>query len=212
MDQVNILTHIKGVTVKPEKLEDIQKLKAGHAVQDRSEIFGVVQKEIGEEVKASKESDLGNMNDPGMDVELGVSDIVENSTNGDREENHKEVLEKKVLNADDCKKDKNKEKCEERGLQSKDPLAECKVDMDVNDQIQLSGGEVDVNLDMNKGTPDDDDDSGALWDIFRQQDVPKLEEYLKRHFKEFRHIYGNLLPEVILKIIFDLIFCYSSLR
>ncbi|XP_047940902.1 lysine-specific demethylase JMJ25-like isoform X3 [Salvia hispanica] len=196
-DAVNILTHIKGVTIKPKKLEDIQKLKADHAVQDLREIFGVVQKEIGEEVKASKESDLGNMNDPDMDVELGVSNIVENCTNDDREENHKEVLEKKVLNADDCKKDINKERCEERGLQSKDPHTECKVDMDVNDQIQLSEEKVVVNLDMNNGSLDDDDDSGALWDIFRQQDVPKLEEYLKRHFKEFRHIYGNLLPEVV---------------
>ncbi|KAL8064507.1 hypothetical protein ABFX02_01G095500 [Erythranthe guttata] len=44
---------------------------------------------------------------------------------------------------------------------------------------------------------DGDAESGALWDIFRKQDVPKLEEYIKRHFNEFRHIYGNLLPEVI---------------
>ncbi|KAL7123349.1 hypothetical protein ACP275_01G100300 [Erythranthe tilingii] len=42
-----------------------------------------------------------------------------------------------------------------------------------------------------------DAESGALWDIFRKQDVPKLEQYIKRHFMEFRHIYGNLLPEVI---------------
>ena len=31
---------------------------------------------------------------------------------------------------------------------------------------------------------------GAQWDVFRRQDVPKLAEYLRRHFNEFTYTYG----------------------
>ncbi|PON68250.1 JmjC domain containing protein [Parasponia andersonii] len=38
-------------------------------------------------------------------------------------------------------------------------------------------------------------EGGALWDIFWGDDVPKLQGYLKKHFREFRHTHCNPLKQ-----------------
>lgn len=44
-------------------------------------------------------------------------------------------------------------------------------------------------------------EGAALWDIFRREDIPKLEEYIRKHFKEFRHIFGKPLSQVIINVV-----------
>ncbi|KAL8539765.1 hypothetical protein ACS0TY_001393 [Phlomoides rotata] len=117
--------------------------------------------------------DLAKVDKPDLDVEQGVSKIVVNGTRDDKQTNKKTLLEMNVVNVDNGQ-----------------------VHMDANTQKQLCGGKEDVGHNISSASSDDAE-SGALWDIFRRQDVPKLEEYLKRHFKEFRHTHCNLLPEVI---------------
>jgi len=73
------------------------------------------------------------------------------------------------------------------------------------DRRELYGSDLGVEANVENGNTSDFENTlqrggcvvgGAIWDVFRRQDVPKLQEYLKKHFREFRHVNGCRLQQV----------------
>ncbi|KAG0451430.1 hypothetical protein HPP92_026235 [Vanilla planifolia] len=85
---------------------------------------------------------------------------------------HREQDEKEMLNSTSSK-------------EGVDPSSKERV----HDCFCEAGNELNYLLDQNQ-------DGGALWDIFRREDVEILKTYLRTHLKEFRHTFCSPVEQV----------------
>nr|XP_043626912.1 lysine-specific demethylase JMJ25-like isoform X2 [Erigeron canadensis] len=205
-DAVNVLTHTATVTHDSEQLKTIEKLKRKHKDQDQKELFGLSigitedtddkevcsRKELSSPGSSHEESDVERKShDVDVDVEGNIDKNQE--TVGKRRNSHKKVPSWSPKNS-------KRMRCENPEKSSDTEKFDSLHCEEVRNQEQIEAINESDEHDGIIGTCVDQSDlkeGGALWDIFRREDTPKLEEYLKKHFREFRHTFCRPLQQVI---------------
>ncbi|KAK1382774.1 hypothetical protein POM88_020509 [Heracleum sosnowskyi] len=178
-DVVNVLTHIQEVTLTSDQQASIEKLKQKHIAQDKREIFGSEQM-VNNKVEKQK-------------VEFSVTKGALNKHIPRTRSRSKEDLGSK------------REAASMTGISITrkgnvmDQMLEKQHDMTEKKSTELGehAGNIDVGTWDNNIEGIEHPGGGAIWDIFRRQDSPKLEEYLRKNFREFRHVNCRPLDQVV---------------
>jgi lysine-specific demethylase 3 len=205
-----VLTHTAKVEIPPVKYQNIkvhqkkyaeamlQKQQYSGQVKEASELENKSMKEVDESKKdlkdkAANEEQSNNSSRPSGSGEAEKV-IISKGIARIRELSHSYVYKHMLLNM-------------ENGLMMPTLLATPPCDTEDNPTQPAVSTSVESIQEQKLDAPKETDGNtnerskavhgGAVWDIFRREDVPKLIQFLKRHEHEFRHFNNEPLESVI---------------